>query len=102
VDLVTRVGMSLAQAVAAAKTLSEERRSSGFDQAALDTAARKGLANGAFEDSVEEGAAVVEEFFPAGGEEGQTDPSTQLAKTGLAEKLAEKARKANVVGVVTP
>jgi hypothetical protein len=102
VDLVTRVGMSLAQAVAAAKTLSEERRSSGFDQAALDTAARKGLANGAFEDSVEEGAAVVEEFFPAGGEEGQTGPSAQLAKTGLAEKLAEKALKASVVGVVTP
>lgn len=102
VDLVTRVGMSLAQAVAAAKTLSDERRSAGFDQPALDAAARKGLANGAFEDSVEEGTAVVEEFFPAGGEEGQTDPlAAQLAKTGLAERLAEKARKATLVNVAT-
>jgi hypothetical protein len=102
VDLVTRVGMSLAQAVAAAKTLSDERRSAGFDQPALDAAARKGLANGAFEDSVEEGSAVVEEFFHAGGEEGQTDPlAAQLAQTGLAERLAEKARKANLVNVAT-
>ena len=50
--------------MAAAKTGAEERKALGFDQAALDDAARAGFAAGAFEESAEEGAAVVEEFYP--------------------------------------
>jgi hypothetical protein len=84
VDLVPRVGMSLAAAVAAARELHAERTKAGIDQSALDSAARKGFASGAFEDSVEEGAAVVEEFYP---------PQAEAEKAGpiaLAGKLEQK------------
>ncbi len=64
VDLTVRTGSSLAQALQAAHAEVESRQASGFDQAALDQAARAGFAAGAFEESVEEGAVVVEEFFP--------------------------------------
>jgi Recombination directionality factor-like len=103
VDLVTRGATGLTQAIAAAKVLNEERRSSGFDQGSLDAAARKGLASGAFEDSVEEGVAVVEEFYPAGAEERNgTRPSATPRNSGLAEKLDEKARKAKATGAAIP
>ena len=93
VDLVTRGSMGLSEAIAAAKVLNEERRSSGFDQASLDAAARKGLASGAFEDSVEEGAAVVEEFYPAasaiaGAPADRPVPSALPLEAKLAQKSA--------------
>ena len=65
----------------------------GFDQAALDAAARAGLANGAFEYSEEEGLEVAEEFPPdASGSEphrgglksDETPPSGLRQKLGLA------------------
>lgn len=49
----------------AARTEKDARYESGFYQAALDEAACDGLAQGAFEESKEEDAAVVEEFFPS-------------------------------------
>ena len=48
VDLTLRTGVTMAEAIADAKTKFEERRASGFDQPALDEAARQGFANGAF------------------------------------------------------
>ena len=63
VDLTVRTGTTLAQALEAARTEVEARQVAGFDQAALDQAAREGFAAGAFEESTEEGAAVVEEFL---------------------------------------
>jgi len=64
VDLTTRTGSSLEAAVAAAKEEWERRALTGFDQAALDAAARDGLAHGAFEESVDEGPDVTAEFYP--------------------------------------
>ncbi|MBB6188221.1 hydrolase or metal-binding protein [Rhodanobacter sp. MP7CTX1] len=64
VDLVVRTGITLEQAITQARELDEQRQASGFDQAALDEAARKGFANGAFEDLAEDVQAVVEEFYP--------------------------------------
>src|ERR1035437_4869904 len=61
VDLTTKAGMTMAEAIASAKAESEVRKAAGFDQAALDQAAKEGFAAGAFEESEEEGAAVVEE-----------------------------------------
>jgi hypothetical protein len=90
VDLTIRSGLKLAEAVAAARSLSEERKALGFDQAALDQAARLGFANGAFEESQEEGAAVVEEFYP---EQGPTAISRDaVQKPSLSEKLTKKAK----------
>lgn len=91
VDLGVRSGSTLEDALIQAKELDARRRSAGFDQAALDAAAKLGFANGAFEDSPEERAAVAEEFYPEsgdrsdGGETGNTPPST------LRDKLERKA-----------
>jgi len=63
VDLTMRSGMDMAEALVTANELDSRRQAAGFDQAALDEAARRGLANGAFEDSEEDSSAVIEEFF---------------------------------------
>lgn len=63
VDLGVRTG-TFEEALMQAKELDTRRRAAGFDQAALDAAARLGFANGAFEDSPDERAALVEEFYP--------------------------------------
>jgi hypothetical protein len=68
VDLIVRTGLTLEQAIDEARTLDERRRSGGFNQEALDSAAHKGFANGAFEELEEDGSAVVEEFFPEAAE----------------------------------
>lgn len=60
----------------------------GFDQAALDTAARQGFAEGAFEESEEEGASIVEEFYPENSDDGSAAiPIVTGPKLGLAAKL---------------
>lgn len=64
VDLVARSGLTLEQAIAEAVQREEARKAVGVDQEALDEAARRGFANGAFEDLAEDVPAVVEEFYP--------------------------------------
>src|SRR5690606_3115720 len=65
VDLTVRGGMDMAKALLAASELDSQRQATGFDQAALDEAAQRGFANGAFEDSEEDAGTIVEEFYPA-------------------------------------
>lgn len=100
VDLSVRSGSTLEQALVEARELDGRRRAAGFDQAALDAAARAGFANGAFEDSPDERTAVAEEFFPpaepahpAGSSTPVSDaPETSSAATPtLREKLQRKA-----------
>ena len=64
VDITTRPEHRLQQSIAMAKELNLQRQEAGFDQQALDQAARLGFANGEFEDTEEEGLEVVEEFYP--------------------------------------
>lgn len=64
VDLTLRAEATLAQVIASARTEWEARRAAGMNQVALDEAARAGFALGEFEESEEDGAAVVEEFYP--------------------------------------
>lgn len=92
VDLGVRAESKLEQALIEAKELDTRRREAGFDQAALDAAARLGLANGAFEDSPDERAAVAEEFYP------QDAPQSDAGDSGypdtpatLRQKLERKA-----------
>jgi Recombination directionality factor-like len=100
VDLGVRSGSTLEQAIVEASELDARRKAAGFDQTALDAAARAGFANGAFEDGVEDGSAVVEEFYPDAGSDRQgatqggtaedttsTSPSTSST---LREKLERK------------
>ncbi|HJH19639.1 MAG TPA: hydrolase or metal-binding protein [Pseudomonas lactis] len=75
VDITVRSGKSLEEALLAARQLDEARQSAGFDQASLDCAAKHGLGNGAFEDSEEDGGAVIEEFYSS------TDAATGAAES---------------------
>ena len=84
VDLVVRSGLTLEQAIGKAREQDELRKGCGFDQDALDEAARQGFANGAFEDLEEDVPAVVEEFYS----EAATDP----AETGTAKEATTSLR----------
>lgn len=91
VDLVVRSGMTLEQAIAEARTQDEQRRDSGFDQVGLDEAARRGFANGAFEDLDEDVPAVVEEFYP---EAQPTGPEVATKReTTLGGRLQDKVAR---------
>ncbi|RQU29880.1 phage capsid protein [Burkholderia cenocepacia] len=92
VDLGVRSGSTLEDALMQARELDARRRAAGFDQAALDAAARQGFANGAFEDSPDERAAVAEEFYPESAghaDTGRGDDPGQSAT--LRDKLERKA-----------
>lgn len=91
VDLVVQSGFTLEEAIARARELNGERKASGFDQAALDEAARQGFANGAFEESCDDVPAVVEEFYPESGGRTETEVGDVAATTSLKAKLERKA-----------
>ena len=97
VDLTVRGGTTLSEAIVSAKTEGEQRQLAGFDQAALDEAARQGFANGAFDESEDDRGAVIEEFFrEVSGDagDGVESPVTVIGqKPGLAAKLNLKAEK---------
>lgn len=92
VDLTLRTGSTLAEAIGMARAEWEQRQAAGMDQAALDEAARSGFALGEFEESEEDGPAVVEEFYPVEGE-GLDSSAGHAAgtKPELADKLRLKA-----------
>jgi hypothetical protein len=91
VDITVRGGLSLEDALLDAKQLEEARQAAGFDQSALDHAARLGFKNGAFQDSEEDIGSVVEELFPAVEDQpSHVEPQAQRAapaKSSLAQKL---------------
>lgn len=88
-DITVRSGVSMEEALLAAKQLNESRQSAGFDQAALDTAARLGLSNGCFEDTEEDSGAIVEEFFSVTDME-STNSLAPAASTPPKPTLTEK------------
>lgn len=104
VDLTTPPGVGVEQAIALATEEDERRKRLGFDQWALDEAARDGYAAGAFEESEEEGSAVVEEFYPPqdaprslpskahGGETGH-DVKPPLNGRSVQARLAQRVRQ---------
>jgi hypothetical protein len=91
VDLVVRSGLTLEQAIVQARELGERRQANGFDQNALEDAAGQGFANGAFEELEEDGAVVVEEFFPT---EGAEAPQPRQMAGGLRARLEAKVKPA--------
>lgn len=95
VDITVRSGLSMEDALQEAKRLDETRQVSGFDQTALDHAARQGFHNGAFEDSEEDTGVIVEEFFPTSEivhSHAEHQPTTP-EKTSLAQKLESQASR---------
>jgi hypothetical protein len=93
-DLIVRSDLDMTEALKAANELDAQRQAAGFDQSALDEAARRGFGNGAFEDSAEDISAVVEEFYPE-GEAPAAATISQLnpTKPSLAEKLDAQAAR---------
>ncbi|ASV99001.1 hydrolase or metal-binding protein [Paraburkholderia aromaticivorans] len=93
VDLVVQSGLSLEEAIARARDLDGQRKAAGFDQAALDEAARQGFGNGAFEESGEDTQTMVEEFYPEAESAGETGAKSYngVAGTSLKDKLERKA-----------
>ncbi|MNN94584.1 hypothetical protein D3C81_2132360 [compost metagenome] len=87
------------EALLAAQQADEARWAAGFDQLALDKAARLGFSNGAFEDSEEDTGAIVEEFFPVIEEESsRQEPTASPAapahsKPSLAERLDAQVQR---------
>ena len=51
------------EALNQANALDNNRREAGFNQTALDAAAKQGLLNGAFEDTADDAEHVLEEFY---------------------------------------
>ena len=95
VDITVRSGLNLEDALQEAKLLDETRQASGFDQTALDNAARQGFNNSAFEEREEDTGVIVEEFFPATknmNSHPELQPPTP-AKTSLTQKLESQARR---------
>lgn len=91
VDLTLRGDTTLAEAIATARTAWEARKAAGVDQGALDEAARSGFALGEFEESEEDGAAVVEEFYPTDGE--TQDAGGYGRDAGVKPELVDKLRQ---------
>ncbi|SCV02111.1 conserved hypothetical protein [Cupriavidus necator] len=99
VDLGVRSGSTLEEMLTQARELSTRRKAAGFDQAALDTAARLGFANGAFEDSPEEATAVAEEFYPEPSGHGPEPADAGQADAADPPTLRDKLeRKAALLG----
>lgn len=96
VDLTLRSGMSLAEALTTAQAERNNRQAIGWNQTALDDAARMGFAAGAFEDSEEDGAAVVEEFYgEAPSSDGLDDDPALPNATGTAQATRKLAARLN-------
>jgi excinuclease UvrABC nuclease subunit len=86
--------MDMAEALVTANELDSRRQAAGFNQDALDEAARRGFGNGAFEDSEEDASAIVEEFYPEGEVPASTiRPQATSSKPSLAEKLEAQAQR---------
>ncbi len=92
VDLTPRSGLSTDDMLAQAKIMAEARQQAGFNQEALDQAARNGFENGAFEDGEDENEALVDEFFTAGREVDDVQPPDSRPSAALlTQKLTAKA-----------
>ena len=99
VDLTLRGDSTLADAIGSARVAWDAREAAGVNQAALDEAARVGFALGEFEESDEDGAAVVEEFYPVDVDAQDDGHGHTLGiKPELADKLRQRAGKSPLPG----
>lgn len=93
VDLTLRGDITLAEAIGTARFDWEVRKAAGMDQGALDEAARTGFALGEFEESDEDGAAVVEEFYSVDVDAQDASSDGHGHALGIKPELADKLRQ---------
>lgn len=90
VDIGVREGMTLEAAITQARETDQQRQASGYNQEALDRAAREALANSAFEEDEDETPVILEEFYPeATGNPPAINTEQPLS---LADKLEQRAK----------
>ncbi len=87
-DLVIDESLTIEQAITQAKEVNNKRLDAGFDQTALDEAAARCLANGAFEYDEEEGTTIVEEFY----NDSANDGIRQVSNNDIKAKIAANAK----------
>ncbi|MBL4879634.1 recombination directionality factor [Halopseudomonas sp.] len=87
VDLILRTGLSMEEALNQANALDNNRREAGFNQTALDAAAKQGLLNGAFEDTADDAEHVLEEFYT---EAPATVPAQTPTSTGYSNRRPKR------------
>ena len=98
VDLTVRSGMTVSEALAEARAEQSRRQAAGFNQAALDQVAALGLANGAFEEVEEDGASVIEEFYPEGTAEAASPEETpDTGANPLRDRLTARLNQAQTL-----
>lgn len=98
VDLTVRAGMTVSEALAEARAEQSRRQAAGFNQAALDQIAAQGLANGAFEEMEEDGASVIEAFYPEEGVEMATPEETPgTTANPLRDRLTARLNQTQVL-----
>ena len=103
VDLTVRTGSTLKEAIFEARSEALAKQEAGFSQADLDGAARAGLAHGAFEETVEEGRALVEEFYPTPGpESGAAEDQALSPDASPSESLRNKLERKAAARLSTP
>ena len=94
VDLTLPDGVSLEDAILQAKVRHESRQEVGFDQVALDKAARLGFANAWFEETEEDIPALLTEFCPEDSAlevaAASAPAAADSANPPLKQKLAER------------
>ncbi|WP_027329958.1 hypothetical protein [Marinimicrobium agarilyticum] len=88
VDLGIREGLTLEQAIEQARQTHQARAASGYDQDALDQAARTALLNSEFEEDDEETPVILEEFYP---ETPKAPTPNKPRPLTLADKLEQRA-----------
>lgn len=93
VDLVIRADITVEEAIAHARDHADKRKAAGFEQLALDEAARQGFANGAFEDAMEETSSVREEFFAEPDAIDGAENGTLASNMSLTDKLKAKSEE---------
>ncbi|MGG4579125.1 recombination directionality factor [Alcaligenes sp. Me129] len=94
VDLTIQEGMTLDEALAQAQQTYARRQALAFNQQALDTVAREGFGNGAFEDNPDDALDVIEEFFP--DRPGETvQPTGKPSLNAKLDKIAASAEGAS-------
>ncbi len=98
VDITLRGQQTIEEALLESKHLEEARQTAGFDQQALDQAAKSGFANSAFEETEEEGCATVEEFYPVATEES----ADQDVRTPLESHTGSRSTQAPAMSANTP
>jgi len=96
-DITLRSNMAMEEALAVASALHQQRVAAGYNQEALDAAARHGLNNGVFEEDEDDVATLVEEFYPEPPPGTEASPATQeehqaQPTNNLADKLEQKTR----------